>query len=246
MTGRRYGPFSFADVRLFAIGVLTCLLAGLTKFLNFGEVTAFLCAGVAVAVLALLVGVAVDQIAERLGAGATGVLQSALGNLPELFISIFALRAGLITVVQSAIVGSILANVLLVLGLAFVVGGRRNGPQKFSTDRALMITTSMVLAVGALVVPSLASYVHTPAAAHEQALSTVTAVVLLVVFVLSVPASLSRGGDAGGADQDGAGDQEQGRSKSRSRAAGRCGSPSCCWQSPGCWRPWCRPGSWTR
>jgi hypothetical protein len=57
------------------------------------------------------------------GAGATGVLQSALGNLPELFICIFSLKAGLVDVVRAALVGSILANLLLVLGLAFVVGG---------------------------------------------------------------------------------------------------------------------------
>jgi Ca2+:H+ antiporter len=174
-----------------------CVAAALTRYVDVGSVTAFVVAGVAIAVLALLVGRAVDQIAERLGAGATGVLQSALGNLPELFIGIFALRQGLITVVQAAIVGSVLANLLLVLGLAFVVGGRRHGRQRFSSDRARMITTSMVLAVGALVVPSLASFVHTPASHHERTLSVITSIVLLVVFVLSVPASLSRESEPG-------------------------------------------------
>jgi Ca2+:H+ antiporter len=155
-TARRFGPFSFEDVRLFAIGTVLCLFAALTRFVSLGDVTAFVAAGIAIAVLAVLVGVAVDQIADRLGAGATGVLQSALGNLPELFIGIFALRQGLITVVQAAVVGSILANLLLVLGLSFVVGGLKNGRQRFSSDRARMITVSMVLAVAALVVPSLA------------------------------------------------------------------------------------------
>ena len=176
---------------------MLCAAAALTHYVDLGEVTAFVVAGAAIAVLALLVGLAVDQIADRLGAGATGVLQSALGNLPELFIAIFALRQGLITVVQAAIVGSILANLLLVLGLAFVAGGLRNGTQTFSTKRASMITTSMVLAVGALVVPSLASFVHTPASHHERALSVVTAVILLVVFALSVPASVSRSAGEG-------------------------------------------------
>jgi Ca2+:H+ antiporter len=189
---RRYGPFSFADVRWLAIGAAACVLSAFTHYVHLGEVTAFVVAGVAIAVLALLVGRAVDQIADRLGAGATGVLQSALGNLPELFIGIFALRQGLITVVQAAVVGSILANLLLVLGIAFVVGGRKNGRQRFSSDRARTITMSMVLAVGALVVPSIASYVHTPASHHEQALSVITSVVLLAVFALSVPASVSR------------------------------------------------------
>ena len=62
----------------------------------------------AVALLASVVGRSVDQLGDKFGPGATGVLQSALGNLPELFIALFALRAGLVTVVQSALIGSIL------------------------------------------------------------------------------------------------------------------------------------------
>jgi Ca2+:H+ antiporter len=190
---------------LFAIGAVLCLLAAVTRFVNLGDVTAFVAAGIAIAVLALLVGVAVDQIADRLGAGATGVLQSALGNLPELFIAIFALRQGLITVVQAAVVGSVLANLLLVLGLSFVVGGLKNGRQRFSSDRARMITVSMVLAVAALVVPSLASFVHTPASHHERALSVVTSIALLVVFALSVPASVGRdASEVASGDREGA------------------------------------------
>jgi hypothetical protein len=71
----------------------------------------------------------------RLGPKATGVLQSALGNLPEFFIGIFALRAGLLDVVRAALVGSILANTLLVLGLAFVAGGLRHGPRSSAPTR---------------------------------------------------------------------------------------------------------------
>src|SRR6266853_1683518 len=82
---------------------------------------------------AAVVGQATEHLGSRLSAGATGVLQSALGNLPELFIGIFSLRAGLITVVQSALVGSILGNSLFVLGLAFFVGGMRHGTQRFAS-----------------------------------------------------------------------------------------------------------------
>src|SRR3954465_2044631 len=92
-------------------------------------VLAFVVAGVAVAMLASLVGRSVEQLGDRFGAGATGVLQSALGNLPELFIGFFALQAGLVGGVQAAIIGSILSNILLVLGLSFVVGGLKNGVQ---------------------------------------------------------------------------------------------------------------------
>jgi Ca2+:H+ antiporter len=164
-----------------------------------GTVVPFAVSAVAVALLAALVGRSVDHLAGRFGAGATGVLQSALGNLPELFISLFALRAGLPGVVTAAIIGSILANLLLLLGLSFTVGGARHGTLRFSAGRARMIMALMLLAVAGMLVPSLAWFVHSPAAGHELGLSRVTAVVLLVVFALSVPASLRRGDPGGGA-----------------------------------------------
>lgn len=121
------------------------------------------------------------------------MLQGALGNLPELFVGIFALRAGLRQVVEAAIVGSILGNILLVLGIAIVVGGLRHGVQRFSAHRARTAMTLMLLAVAGLLMPSLASYIHSPAAKHLSALSIVAAVVLLVVFVASLPTGLRRG-----------------------------------------------------
>src|SRR5213076_1432748 len=123
------------------------------------------------ALLAVIVGDATEQLGSRMGPGATGVLQSALGNLPELFVCIFALRAGLTTVVEAAVIGSILGNILLVLGLAFLVGGLRNGVQRFDSQRARVIAAMMLLAVVAMLLPSLAFELHTPAAAHERALS---------------------------------------------------------------------------
>ncbi len=153
----------------------------------------FVVTALALALLASLVGRAVDALGDRLGAGATGVVQSALGNLPELFVVIFALRAGLVGVVQGAIVGSILTNVLLVLGLAFVVGGVRHGTQRFTAERARIISLLLVLAVAALIIPSLTASIHTPAAGHELALSRIVSVLLLGLFLLSLPAAISRG-----------------------------------------------------
>src|SRR5689334_25308468 len=129
---------------------------------------------------------------DRFGAGATGVLQSALGNLPELFIAFFALRAGLLVVVQSAIIGSMLANLLLVLGLAFLSGGLRHGTQRFEKSRARDTCVLLALATAALVLPSVARYSHTPAEPHVRALSDAVAVVLLLLFVLSLPSALRR------------------------------------------------------
>jgi Ca2+:H+ antiporter len=195
---------SRSDRRVLAVGALLTVLAAVTRYVAINDVFAFVAAGLTIAVLAMLVGRSVDQLGDRLGAGATGVLQSALGNLPELFVCVFALRAGLIDVARAAVIGSILGNVLLVLGLAFLVGGLRHGTQRFNSDRAQTINAMMLLAVAAMLIPSLTHAVHTPAAAHERALSDVAAVVLLVVFACSVPASIRRSADESVATHDAA------------------------------------------
>ncbi len=183
---------SKSDLVVMTVGVLAVAAAGVMHYGGVPAVLAFVVAGAAVALLASLVGRSVEQLGDRFGPGATGVLQSALGNLPELFIGFFALKAGLLAVVQAAIIGSILSNILLVLGLAFVVGGLKHGPQRFDSGRARTSTVLMVLATGALVMPSLAQYVHAPAAPHEKALSIVVSAVLLGVFLLSLPSALKR------------------------------------------------------
>jgi Ca2+:H+ antiporter len=183
---------SRSDVVVLGGSVAAIAAAGVTRYTGTPAVIAFIVAGLAVALLASVVGRSVEQLGDRFGPGATGVLQSALGNLPELFIGFFALKAGLVAVVQAAIIGSILSNILLVLGLAFVVGGLKHGPQRFDSERARTSTVLMVLATAALVLPSLADYVHTPAAPHEKTLSLIVSIILLGVFVLSLPAALKR------------------------------------------------------
>jgi Ca2+:H+ antiporter len=144
----------------------------------------------ALALLARTVGTATEQLGARLGSGGASVVQSALGNLPELFIALFALNRGLVDVVQAALVGSILANSILVLGLAFLVGGLRNGPQRFEAGRARMVSTLTVLAAATMAIPSLADEFHAPAAAHANTLSLVCAGVLLALFLLTLPSFL--------------------------------------------------------
>ena len=182
---------SRSDKRLLAVAVVLVTAAAVTRYVDLGSVTAFVAAGLTIAALASLVGRSVDQLGDRLGAGATGVLQSALGNLPELFVCIFALRAGLVAVVQAALVGSVLGNSLLVLGLAFAVGGWRHGAQRFVAGPARMIAVLTVLAVAALAVPTLVAELHAPAADHVEELSIASAVLLLIVFGLSIPVSLA-------------------------------------------------------
>jgi Ca2+:H+ antiporter len=175
------------------VAVAAGAVAGILNALRVNAVVLFVVSAIALALLAALVGQATEQIGSRLGPGATGVLQSALGNLPELFVGIFALRAGLLGVIQAALIGSILGNSLLVLGLAFLVGGLRHGTQRFDSDAPRMMATLTLLAVAALTIPTLARLFHAPAGAHEDTLSVAIAVVLLVVFAASIPVALSGG-----------------------------------------------------
>ena len=173
---------SLKDKKILGAAMLATLVAGFCTHDRFGPIVAFLTAALALSLLAVVVGHATDHLGSRMSPGATGVLQSALGNLPELMVCIFSLRAGLVDVVKGALVGSIMANSLLVLGLATLFGGLKNGTQKFKSEPPKMIAILMFLAVAALLVPSLAHWVHTPAGAHEKELSGVCSIVLLVVF----------------------------------------------------------------
>jgi len=193
---------SRADLRLLAVCAVLAAAAGILNAHPLGTVVPFVVSGLALAALASLVGAAVDALGDRLGAGATGVVQSALGNLPELFVCIFALRAGLDDVVRAAIVGSILSNVLLVLGLAFVVGGVKHGVQAFHAPAARTTGLLLLLAVSALMLPALTHALHSPAAGHELAFSRVVSVLLLLTFVLSLPAALARTEGPADAEQD--------------------------------------------
>jgi Ca2+:H+ antiporter len=170
-----------------AITAALVAIAAIFNYAALGHVATFVLSAVALAALARQVGSATEQLGARLGSGGAGVVQSALGNLPELFIALFALHKGLVEVVQAALVGSILANSVLVLGIAFVVGGLRNGTQHFSSARGRTISTLTLLSAATLAMPSLTHAFHTAARSHEHALSLICAGVLLVVFAATLP-----------------------------------------------------------
>jgi Ca2+:H+ antiporter len=184
--------FTRRDQVLIGLTVITTALAGVLHYLTSAAVLNFVVAGAALAVLASLVGRSVDALGERLGPAATGILQSALGNLPELFVIAFSLKAGLDDVVKSTIVGSILANVLLILGMAFVVGGLKHGRQRFSAEHSRNLSLMLTLAVLILAIPALTAALHTPAEGHERTLSVIVSVVMLALFALSLPATLAK------------------------------------------------------
>ena len=189
-------PTIFGRSTLATLGAaaLASLVAfALEAFAPGADAAIFVVAALALAALALLIGSGTDQLGRRLGPRATGILQSALGNVPELLISVFALQAGLVVVVQTALVGSILANTLLVLGLAFLLGGLRHGTQRFHAPSVRSISTLLVLAVAALAIPTLATAPGAPDVGHAVDVSVICSVVLLGVFVASIPFSIGGG-----------------------------------------------------
>lgn len=167
--------------------------AGLLHVLEAGPVTIFVVAAVALAGIAYVIGEATDQLGNHLSASATGIIQSAVGNLPELFVCIFALQAGAVAIVQAALIGSILATAVLILGAALMAGSARHGVLRFESRTPHMIAVLLMLAVSALVLPTLAYELHLPAAEHKQALAVVCAIALLIVFVVSMRAMLRNG-----------------------------------------------------
>ncbi len=110
---------------------------------------------------------------------------------PSCWCVCFALRAGLVHVVQAALIGSILANSLLVLGIAIIVGGVMHGRLHFDAEAPRLIVSLMLVAVAALAIPTLAAELHTPASRHEWALSAACSILLLCVFSATLPFSLS-------------------------------------------------------
>ena len=169
---------------LLLIAVLTAL-AGVADYQPWPAVPRFVVATLALAGLAWVVSFGTQQVGERFGPGVTGLMQSTMGNLPELFVVIFALNAGQLVVAQTAIVGSLLANALLVLGMVIVVGARRapDGVMRFSKSLPNDTATLLLVTVFIIVLLGLSLGAHDPASHHVQAISVVGAVCLLVVYV---------------------------------------------------------------
>jgi Ca2+:H+ antiporter len=166
------------------------VLVAIANVVHLPPLVRFVFAVIALAGGAVAVSEATERLAHRLSPAATGVVQSTLGNLPELFLAIFALQAGLTQVVAAALVGSVLGNALFVLGLALVAGGLRHGRITFSAAANRLYATELLLGVAALIVPFLATQPGAPDFGHAQELSAFVAVVLLVLFAISVPISL--------------------------------------------------------
>ncbi len=161
------------------------VLAGVGRYAHgFSTTAAFILAALALAGQAWMVGFSTEQIGKRFGPGVTGTMQATVGNLPEFFVVIFALQAKDTTVAETAILGSILVNALLVLGLVLVAGSIRaeDGIMRFSPRLPNDAATLTLAASLVIVLIGVVHFSHNHADLHTRAISVVGAIVLLIVY----------------------------------------------------------------
>lgn len=159
------------------------------------ETLLFFVAGIAIIPLAAWIGRATEHLSERAGHGIGGLLNATLGNAPELILSLVALSKGLTVVVKASITGSIISNILLVLGTAILAGGTRFPHQTFNQTGTRVAATSLSLAVIGLIIPTIfrsATAGQQPgwSALAAQNLSLAVAIVLFATYGLWLAFSL--------------------------------------------------------
>src|SRR5262245_43881093 len=162
-------------------------IAIVLDFMHADPLYVFIASAAAIIPLAGWMGRATEWMAEHLGSGIGGLLNATFGNAAELIIAIMALRAGLHDVVKASITGSIIGNILLVLGIAFIAGGAKFPKLKFNQTAASMSTTLLALSAIALIVPALFHALAGVNAVNlERTLSLEISIVLIVTYVLSL------------------------------------------------------------
>lgn len=176
-------------------------------FLGWGELTVFITAAIAIIPLAGWMGQATEEIAVVSGPSLGGLLNATFGNATELIIALIALNEGLITVVKSSITGSIIGNLLLVMGLSMLLGGIKFKEQDFQPVIARMNASSMNLAVIAILLPTAVDFTS-PSITEPtlQRLSVSVAVVLMLVYGLTLLFSMKTHAylyDVGTAEEEG-------------------------------------------
>ncbi len=182
----------------------------------------FFSAALAIVPIAALIVQATEQLAHRTGDAVGGLLNATFGNAPELIIATVALRAGLLDMVRASLIGAILANLLLALGLSFFLGGLRYRDQKYNPLAARTYSSMMLIAVISLVVPSAFSRILTPEGTirQEQLLNIGIAVVLLLAYGLYLLFSLKTHPGAFASVDTGDEAHHEGKQWSMARAVG--------------------------
>ncbi|NEP85586.1 MAG: calcium/proton exchanger [Okeania sp. SIO2C2] len=157
------------------------------NFLEWGSSAIFITSAIAIIPLAGWMGTATEEIAVVLGPNLGGLLNATFGNATELIIGIIALNAGLVSVVKASITGSIIGNLLLVMGLSMFLGGLRFKEQKFQSVVARLNASAMNLAVIAILVPTAVNATSDGISENTmQNLSGAVAIVLIAVYILTL------------------------------------------------------------
>ncbi|HKP13019.1 MAG TPA: calcium/proton exchanger [Blastocatellia bacterium] len=178
------------DVLLIFIPVAVVL-----NYTHAAEFWVFIASGLAIVPLAGWMGRATEALAEKLGAGIGGLLNATFGNAAEMIIAFQGLRAGLTEVVKASLTGSILGNILLVLGVSILAGGMKHKNQKFNRTAATMSATLMALSAIGLLVPAVFHWVTAgqPRGDRLQAEANISleiSIVLFATYILSLIFSL--------------------------------------------------------
>lgn len=180
--------------------LIFAVAAPILDLLHVPPILLFIVAALGILPLAALIGDSVEQVAEHTGERIGGLLFATFGNATELIISILALSQGLVDVVRASIIGTILGNVLLVLGVAVCVGGFKHGRLHFETRPASQYASLLALCVAGLALPTvaelLASRTNQPQIVERGiVLSDFIAVMLLAGYIASILFSVFRLGD---------------------------------------------------
>lgn len=151
-----------------------------------GDPLKFLVAALAIIPVARLIGHSTEHLSHYTGDSIGGLLNATFGNLPELIICVVALKAGLYSMVAASLVGAILFNLLLVLGLSFLVGGLRHHTLEFNTQATRVYSTMMFIAVISMALPSIYEQAFAPGAAtvEMEKINIGLAILLLVLYAL--------------------------------------------------------------
>lgn len=183
--------------------LIFAILAPIVELLHLPPLLIFVIAALGIVPLAALIGESVEGVAEHTGERIGGLLFATFGNATELIIGILALSQGLVDVVRASIIGTILGNALLVLGVAVCTGGIKHGRLKFETRPASQYASLFALCVAGLALPTVAELLATQAhqtqiEAHGVLLSDFIAILLLLGYIASILFSVFRVGDKGG------------------------------------------------
>jgi Ca2+:H+ antiporter len=170
------------------VGMLAFVpIAIITSYLELSPVLVFILSGLAIIPLAALIANATEAIAEVIGPTLGGLLNATFGNLTEMVVAIVALKAGLVEVVQASILGSIIANLLLALGLSMLLGGLKFKEQVFQAKVADLNASSLLLAILVLLTPRAIDLTSTGLPDGViQNFSYAASILLLVFYVLSL------------------------------------------------------------